>query len=177
MSSAVTANTLRNKVVERIVAATGWSDLYARDCDVGIYNATIDMANKYDFTKLWSDRNFVRNYITKALQVLSYLHSDSYVSNVHLKRRIRDGDIKPHQIASMRPEELFPDRWHEMVDLKVKRNDSLINSKQVARTDQFKCFKCKKNECTFYEMQIRSADEPSSIFVTCLNCGNKWRIG
>ena len=37
------------------------------------------------------------------------------------------------------------------------------------------CRKCGQRECTFYEMQTRSADEPMTIFVTCLSCGNRWK--
>ena len=44
-----------------------------------------------------------------------------------------------------------------------------------AATDEFKCYKCKKRKCTYYEMQTRSADEPMTTFVTCLNCGNRWK--
>jgi len=45
----------------------------------------------------------------------------------------------------------------------------------MAATDQFKCYKCKKRKCTYYEMQTRSADEPMTTFVTCLSCGNRWK--
>ena len=28
-----------------------------------------------------------------------------------------------------------------------------------------------KRECSYYELQIRSADESATLFITCLNCG------
>jgi transcription elongation factor S-II len=28
---------------------------------------------------------------------------------------------------------------------------------------------------TYYEMQTRSADEPMTVFVSCLNCGKNWK--
>ena len=34
---------------------------------------------------------------------------------------------------------------------------------------------CGKNKCTYYELQTRSADEPMTTFVSCLNCGNHWK--
>ena len=43
-------------------------------------------------------------------------------------------------------------------------------------TSDIKCFKCKKNECTYYQMQTRSADEPMTTFVTCQHCGARWRF-
>lgn len=40
----------------------------------------------------------------------------------------------------------------------------------------FKCGKCKSNKTTYTQAQTRSADEPMTTFVTCLNCGNKWKF-
>jgi transcription elongation factor S-II len=47
----------------------------------------------------------------------------------------------------------------------------------AARTDQFRCPRCRQRECDYYELQIRSADEPMTCFVTCLNpkCGHKFK--
>ena len=33
----------------------------------------------------------------------------------------------------------------------------------------------RKNECTYYQLQVRSADEPMTTFITCLNCNFKWK--
>ena len=37
--------------------------------------------------------------------------------------------------------------------------------------------KCKQNKCTITLAQLRSADEPMSVLVTCMNCGHKSQIG
>ena len=36
------------------------------------------------------------------------------------------------------------------------------------------CPKCDHKEAYFMQMQIRSADEPMSIFYKCCNCGHQW---
>eukprot|EP01084_Bolivina_argentea_P121354 215044_1 len=54
------------------------------------------------------------------------------------------------------------------------RNDLKLKS-MTAMTDEYKCYKCKKRECRYSQAQTRSADEPMTIFVTCINCGNKWK--
>jgi transcription elongation factor S-II len=51
----------------------------------------------------------------------------------------------------------------------------LLEGNKGSATDRFKCNRCGKRECTYYEMQTRSADEPMTIFVNCLNCGKRWR--
>jgi DNA-directed RNA polymerase subunit M/transcription elongation factor TFIIS len=40
---------------------------------------------------------------------------------------------------------------------------------------EYTCRKCKGNKTTHYSMQTRSADEPMTVFVGCLTCGNRWR--
>ncbi|ORZ18040.1 transcription elongation factor S-II [Absidia repens] len=45
-----------------------------------------------------------------------------------------------------------------------------------AETDMFVCGKCKKRKCTYFQMQTRSADEPMTTFVTCINCNNRWKV-
>ena len=43
-------------------------------------------------------------------------------------------------------------------------------------TDQYQCGRCHKRLCTYYQLQTRSADEPMTTFVTCLNCGKRWKF-
>ena len=56
------------------------------------------------------------------------------------------------------------------------RKDKLkYELKPEAMTDVFKCRKCGSRSCSYYEIQTRSADEPMTQFINCLNCGNRWR--
>ena len=77
----------------------------------------------------------------------------------------------------MKPQELFPERWREVVDLKVQKDEYATTVKPVAMTDQFRCKRCKKRECVYQELQLRSADEPATIIITCISCSNTWRVG
>lgn len=36
------------------------------------------------------------------------------------------------------------------------------------------CGKCSHGKAYFMQMQIRSADEPMSVFYKCVNCGHQW---
>ncbi|KAI8827153.1 uncharacterized protein EV422DRAFT_582788 [Fimicolochytrium jonesii] len=40
-----------------------------------------------------------------------------------------------------------------------------------------RCPKCDHNRAYFMQLQIRSADEPMSIFFKCCNCAEQWREG
>ena len=68
----------------------------------------------------------------------------------------------------MDPYKLFNQRWSEhFTQQQVQEKRQLEGNKAMA-TDQFLCNRCRKRECTYYEMQTRSADEPMTIFITSL---------
>lgn len=152
-------------------------DNIASDIEKGIYNWCITNSRTYDTLKSWNDKSFVNLYVNKARSVLNNLDSSSYVGNTRLLRRVLDEEFKPHELAFMDVTNIFPEMWKDLLDSRMKQEENFFNSKQVAKTTMFKCGKCKKRECSYYELQVRSADESSTIFVSCLNCGNRWRIG
>ena len=40
-----------------------------------------------------------------------------------------------------------------------------------------RCSRCKKKtNCDYYQLQTRSADEPMTTFVTCLECNKQWKF-
>jgi DNA-directed RNA polymerase subunit M/transcription elongation factor TFIIS len=175
--SALTGDPLRKWVIDIIQKQTGLHELVVKDLEIGIFNWSLDFADRYHVSRSWKEKRFVHIYKGKARSVLANLDKTSYLQNTTLIDRLLDKEFVPHDISFMKPDNTFPEKWNDLMDLKYKMEQNMLNDKQVAKTDQFKCFKCKKNECSYYELQVRSADESMTIFVTCLNCGNKWRIG
>ena len=53
---------------------------------------------------------------------------------------------------------------------------SQLASVQGTKTDLLKCGKCNKRNCTYNQIQTRSADEPMTTFVLCNECGNRWKF-
>ena len=78
-------------------------------------------------------------------------------------------------LSKMTHQEFQPEQWKEMIERKMMRDASKFSDNTQASTDMFTCRKCKSKRCTYYEMQTRSADEPATVFITCLNCGKNWR--
>ena len=48
--------------------------------------------------------------------------------------------------------------------------------KDVDQTDAT-CPNCSFRKAYFYQVQIRSADEPMTVFYKCADCGHQWREG
>jgi len=68
-------------------------------------------------------------------------------------------------------------------ELKKKKNTIAEQNMAAIRTDwnklhgiisssEFKCRKCKSEKTSVSQAQTRSADEPMTTFVTCLECGS-----
>ncbi|XP_042489291.1 transcription elongation factor TFIIS-like [Macadamia integrifolia] len=98
--------------------------------------------------------------------------------NPDLRRRVLLGHIKPERLLVMKPDELASDeRRRQNNQIKEK---ALFECERAgaakATTDQFKCGRCGQRKCTYYQMQTRSADEPMTTFVTCVNCNSHWKF-
>jgi len=150
-------------------------DLFCRNIEKGIYNWAIREAEKRKIVKKWTNEMFVHLYVDHFRSIYLNLNKNSYIKNDTLIKRLKKGNMKSYNIAFMSPQELFPEQWKELVENKIKRDKSKYEINMEAATDEFKCFKCKKRKCTYYELQTRSADEPMTTFVSCLNCGNRWK--
>lgn len=100
------------------------------------------------------------------------------MKNVMLRERVLNRDLKLSDLLSMTNEELANEelkKTRKKVKEKMTR-DAQPSQKLTASTTQFKCGKCKQRKCTYFQMQTRSADEPLTTFVTCVNCGNRWKF-
>lgn len=167
----------KREIVINYLKNEGIDETVAKDMEIGIYNWTLKYADQNNIIKSWNDKLFMNTYINKSRLVLTNLDKTSYVGNQRLITRLDDKEFRPNQLPFMDMTNVFPERWKDILDMRLKQEQNFYNSKKVAKTDMFKCGKCKKRECSYYELQVRSADESSTIFVSCLNCGNRWRIG
>lgn len=43
-------------------------------------------------------------------------------------------------------------------------------------TNTLRCGRCSSTTVTYYQLQVRSADEPMTSFCTCVSCGHRWRL-
>ena len=141
----------------------------------GIYNNIIKYCNAKGILKKWENSFFKKLYVHKVISIYVNLDLTSYVKNTRFIERLRSKEFKPYEIAEMEPSQIFPENWKKIYDEKEKRDKYLYEVNKDMATDMFTCGRCKKKECSYYQLQTRSADEPMTTFVTCLNCGKRWK--
>ncbi|KHN73247.1 Putative transcription elongation factor S-II [Toxocara canis] len=98
--------------------------------------------------------------------------------NGALRENVLTGVVTPEKFALMTSEEMASD---EMKSQREKFTKQAIEEHQMSvqegtPSDMFKCGKCGKKNCTYTQVQTRSADEPMTTFVFCRECGNRWKF-
>jgi DNA-directed RNA polymerase subunit M/transcription elongation factor TFIIS len=139
-----------------------------------IYNHCLQSSKKKNIVPDWTNQQFLNYYIRKIRHISVNLHPNTYIENKNLYERYRSGECSIEEIISLTETELFPERNRELAEKMFLREQRLLEGNKAAATDQFRCPRCGKRQCTFYEMQTRSADEPMTIFIQCVNCGKRW---
>jgi transcription elongation factor S-II len=165
---------IRKGIVDKLDDIIKYYDR-SRNVEISIYNYTISKATNNKIVKKWSNPKFKHIYINKVIEIYTNLDKNAYIKNDELLKNLNSGKIKSKDIATLENHELFPSYWKIKIDEKMERDKLLFEMKPESMTDVFKCRKCKSRECSYYEMQTRSADEPMTVFVSCINCKNRWR--
>lgn len=138
----------------------------------GIFNFTVTVVKQANNPCSWKHYLFVKVYRQQAKTILNEFEINAAL---FFDRMIR-GELYPHQVVFMRCTELRPDKWLPYVhDRQVQIAKSFeVDLSNV--TDQYQCHRCHKRKCVYYERQTRSADEPMTVFVTCVVCNNHWTM-
>lgn len=112
--------------------------------------------------------------------------------NGPLRESVILGRVSPDRLPVMTPEQLATkeksaERSATVAKLQDSRrldwdqaNESKINDMcgikgEMLKASLFTCGRCKSTKTTSTQKQTRSADEPMTVFVFCMNCGKRWK--
>ncbi|XP_053433127.1 transcription elongation factor A protein 3 isoform X2 [Nycticebus coucang] len=166
----LTGDSVRDKCVEMLSAALKAEDNY-KDYGVNCDKMASEIED-HIYQELKSTDMKYRN------RVRSRISNLKDPRNPGLRRNVLSGAISAGLIAKMTAEEMASD---ELRELRNAMTQEAIREHQMAKTggtttDLFQCSKCKKKNCTYNQVQTRSADEPMTTFVLCNECGNRWKF-
>ena len=110
---------------------------------------------------LTQDNPFVVIDVLNLLRHLPYENVINYLET----------SLNPHDLSLNSP---LLESEHERVQMEIDNLQSTIEAEEGV-------YQCPKPECGGYrtlsrDKQVRSADEPMTTFVRCLDCGQRWRI-
>ena len=162
---------LRNHVYSKILEFTNGDEKHAKNIEVSIFNWTV---RRYPKNASWESKVFKEAYKLRFFEIKRALESGN------LFERLSNKHIRAKDLVKMEPDTLIPDGpYAQAIATYVQRE--LDIEKQKAKLDEeyegiFKCKKCKSKKTTYYQLQTRSADEPMTTYVTCMECDNHWKF-
>lgn len=145
------------------------NEKHSTNLEKGIFNYALKEASSRKVVKKWDNQYFVQIYLDRLRSI--YIN----LKNPEILEQIKSESIQAHTVAFMTHQEMRPDKWKELIDAKIIKDKNKFEINVEASTDTFTCRKCKSNKCTYYLQQTRSADEATTIFVSCTICGQRWK--
>lgn len=142
--------------------------------EVHLHNWTVRTCKRDGIPCYWECPAYRYRYTTRALSLEWNLRNPG---NPGLRERILANDLSLKTFANMTPVEMWPERWEESfqrVAMRQLRREADVDASK-APDGAYTCGRCKSRKTAYTSMQIRSADEPMTTFVRCLNCGKSWK--
>jgi DNA-directed RNA polymerase subunit M/transcription elongation factor TFIIS len=161
----------------------------ARNCERNILNWTVKNVSRAEAT--WESKIFRIKYKMKAIWLV-----EEFKRGPQLANRLKSKELESTKLSWYPPDVLNPNGPYSEAMLKIKTRDNRMEALKALEDEdyvgQFKCGKCKSVKTTYYQLQTRSADEPSALFyslviffrltlfsvttyVTCLGCNSHWK--
>ena len=147
------------------------------DCQLieqSVYSYTAEQAKIKGILEDIHNRFFKRIYVNKCSTLLINMDPSKYVRNTKFLEMIKSHEFDLSQIAYLSPQEIHKEHWKKYIDKQTANEEFIYNKVVGIRTTFYTCSRCKKNDCSYYQLQVRCNDEPATTFVNCLNCGHKW---
>ena len=139
----------------------------------GINNyAVCAMKNSEDAA--WDNHRFVDVYRHKFLEIQANIKRCEAFGE-----KIKTKAIKSTDVITMEPWRAIPEGPMALAreaHIHSELRKEFYKQEKQNQEGFFKCSRCKSKKTTYYQLQTRSADEPMTTFVSCLNCNRNWKM-
>lgn len=145
----------------------------AKNLEIVIFNWSLEQASSKCIQAVWKNELFRRIYRTKALSLHFNLTNPK---NTKLLDRVLQGEIKVRELVKMTHQEMYPDLWADILEKQFLKDFGASMAKEQVPEGLVMCGKCKSKRVHWEMHQTRAADESSTCFCLCSECGNRWRF-
>lgn len=119
----------------------------------------------------WANPKFWHHYRGRCIQFYENMRKNGG----EWVKKLNNNEISLETFSEMNAVDLDPYCWKEHIEKQIEKDKHLY--KNSSASIFFHCSRCKKKtRCDYYQMQTRSADEPMTTFVTCLECDRRWKF-
>lgn len=162
--------------------------------ELGVYNHSVRKAQERHIQVSWQDQVFFEIYSNISYNVKVNLDIESSVNKSHnektqtyLASKMYEFLIHSHTQgdSELAPNLLNPESLGaaSSVDLNPHINQAYLDEIDLRNqqgivmkfSQMYRCGRCGKRKARVREIQSASLDEGSTLFITCIGCGNRWR--
>ena len=163
------SNQIRDKTITILNSVVQDNDLSSAIED-SIYTWCVGEALNKQIMQSLENKFFMILYKDKIRSIINNLKKNTF-----FLEKVKSGEIDVNKIGKITHQEMNPEKWKDIIQQKIERDNHKYNKNTEGLSKEFKCGRCKKRETQYTQVQTRSADEPMTTFVTCINCGNNWK--
>jgi len=151
------------------------SDPMPFNMEKSIFNCTVRETRLKGEIPAWENKMFKERYKMKFLNIKYNLEHSDLVQRI-LSKEVKTTTIGGLTATGLNPVGLAAQAIRERHEYHARK---LMSAKKLEDDKNFEgmftCGKCKSKRTTYFQMQTRSADEPMTTFVTCLDCNKRWK--
>ena len=157
------------KHISTMIQRTGIDDLLGTvpvNIEKSVFNYTVHQSKQLGIVRKWNNVSFINMYKNRMRTLCTNI--------IHVYTGLNTKIFTYDELSLMTHQEIYPEHWKELIQKKMDRDNNKYSSTSKGNTEDFTC-RCGSKECFAYQLQTRSADEPMTTFVSCINCGNRWK--
>lgn len=159
--------TIREKVLENFQEYV--SEQIARAVEDAMLRNIAHHCLQNNISADWNNRVFWNAYRNRAIVLYEHFPRG-------WAEKLTQGSIDAKTYAEMHEVDMHPEKWKETMETIIEMEKNMYSQETHASIFLY-CSRCKKkSKCTYYQLQTRSADEPMTTFVTCLECDKQWKF-
>lgn len=162
---------MRSYAVSKFSEILNGDEKSAKNIEVAVFNWAV---RRFEKNSSWENKAFREMYKARFMELKRALTSTS------LKDRVANKQIKARDLVTMKADQLVPEgpcaqalQKSVQRELEIERNKAKLDEEYEG---VFMCKKCRSKKTSYYQLQTRSADEPMTTYVTCLDCDNHWKF-